>query len=143
MKEEEKSVESPDSGYPIVVYDSYCVLCSSAVRFILKHEKKPEFRFLSLESKKASEILSHIESPGFPDSVLLIEKAKVYVESDAALRISGKLKFPYCILIILKIIPRIFRDPFYRIIARKRYRWFGRKNTCFLPEKKWEYRFLD
>ena len=133
----------PGIDFPLVLYDGYCNLCSGAVQFILKNEKRPDIYFLSLQSPKLKTYVPELNLTQVPDSVLLFENGNLFKESTAALKISGKLKFPYHICKYMIYIPRFLRDPVYRLIANNRYSWFGKKASCFIPAENWKSRFLD
>ena len=134
-----------DSGFPdqIILYDGYCNLCSGSVQFILKHEKNPVYYFLSLQSPIVQKLLPEFEVKNPPESIILIENEKVFMASDAALKISRKLKFPWRIAYYFIYFPRFLRDPIYHFIAKNRYKYFEKKSSCFIPESKWKRRFLD
>ena len=141
--QEEKNKKIPGLDFPLVLYDGYCNLCSRAVKTILKHEKKPIYFFLSLQSPKTSQFAPGHVFPDPPETVVLIENGKIYDKSTAALKISGNLKFPYWLMYYFIFIPRFIRDPMYKLVAKNRYRWFGKRNSCYVPGQKWKHRFLD
>ena len=128
---------------PLILFDGYCNLCSDSVQLILKYEKKPEYFFLSLQSDKAKEILPESDITNPPESVILIEGERVYKSSSAGFRILKKLKFPCNIFYYGIFLPRFLRDPVYELIAKNRYKWFGKKSKCYVPQEKWEHRFVD
>jgi predicted DCC family thiol-disulfide oxidoreductase YuxK len=82
-------------------------------------------------------------SGALPDGVILIEGDKVYFESDAALRCLFYLGGAWRLLSYLRFIPKFIRQFVYRRIARNRYKWFGKYDTCIVPELSWKERFLD
>ena len=136
---------------PIILFDGYCNLCNKSVDFILRHDRKHQFRFASLQSGKAKDLLKEINSEKeiasrhlqLPDSVILIVDGNIYTESTAALQIIGILGFPWNLLYVFTIVPLKWRDGIYRWIARNRYRWFGKKETCRIPNKEEREYFLD
>jgi len=121
-----------------------CNLCSRSVQFILKRDRRGIFRFASLQSPTGQ---SFLQRSGLPTDVLnsfvLLDNNKTYTRSSGALRVVKKLGFPWSILYIFWIIPRPVRDRIYDWVARNRYRWFGKKETCWLPRPEWKERFLD
>jgi predicted DCC family thiol-disulfide oxidoreductase YuxK len=127
--------------YPVIIFDGVCNLCNKTVQTILKHDSKGIFRFTALQNNTAKEILKSFKNEKISDSVLLIENGKLFQQSAAALRIARKLKY-YKLLYFLIVIPAPVRDFFYKLIANNRYRWFGKKDTCMIPEKKWAERFI-
>jgi len=137
----------------VVLFDGVCNFCDASVNFIIEHDREGYFRFAPLQSeagrKLASEHGLSSEIAGEPrddlipiDSVILIEDAKAYTHSSAALRIVRQLGRPWSWLYGLIIVPSPVRDFFYRLFARYRYRMFGRKDECILPSPDVRARFL-
>ena len=129
---------------PLILFDGYCNLCSASVIFILKREREDTFRFASLQSQYAENLLEQLGiSRDVPDSIVLMEGKGIYYQSTAALRIVRKLRGLWPLIYVFMIVPRFIRDPIYNWIARNRYRWFGKKSTCFMPQQDLNYKFLD
>lgn len=129
---------------PVILFDGYCNLCSASVVFILKRERGDSFRFASLQSEYAAKLLSSLNiREKVPDSIVLIENKRYFTRSTAALYILKKLRMPWPLFYILTFIPRFLRDPLYDTIARYRYKWFGKRKKCFMPNKDVRYKFLD
>ena len=129
---------------PIVLFDGVCNLCSGSVQFLLKRDPEARFRFASLQSEVGQTIqVEHGLDPGALSSVLLLENGRLYQESEAALRIARHLPGAWKLLTAFKIVPRPLRDGLYRFIARNRYRWFGKAETCWLPTPELRGRFLE
>jgi len=127
----------------IILFDGVCNLCNSSVNFIIKHDKKKHFLFASLQSDAAKEILLHHSlNKIIFDSIILIEDTIIYEKSTAVLRIAKKLNNGFQLLYIFILIPKILRDKIYDYIAKNRYKWYGKKNTCMLPSKDLKNRFL-
>lgn len=133
-----------DLSKSIIIFDGYCNLCSNSVVFILKNDKKDNFRFTSLQSKY-SQSLTEIEKnkSKIPDSIILLENGNIYTQSSAALRIAKKLRWPFPLAYALIVVPPFIRNAIYRYIARNRYKWFGKRNTCFIPNQNVDYKFLE
>lgn len=127
--------------HPIILFDGVCNLCNSSVQFILRYEKKPEFKFVALQSETGNKIRQQFQEEDISDSVLLIENNKLFQASDAALRIAKKLKY-FWILYYLIYLPNWMRDPFYRFVASNRYHWFGKRDQCMIPDESVKNRFL-
>jgi predicted DCC family thiol-disulfide oxidoreductase YuxK len=128
---------------PIVLFDGVCNLCSTSVQFILQRDPAGRFRFASLQSDLAQRLLTeHGLDPKALDSVVVVDGDRLYRESDAALRIARDLKGAWKALTVFRVIPRPVRDWAYRLIARNRYRWFGKSETCWLPTPELRGRFL-
>ena len=121
------------SNNPIILFDGLCNLCSGTVDFLLKHDRKKQFRFASLQSNAGKLLIQKFQIPTVTDSVILIKSNKIYIESVAIIEISKMLSYPWKLGIILKIFPEKIRDGLYRIISKNRYRWFGKKEICRIP----------
>jgi predicted DCC family thiol-disulfide oxidoreductase YuxK len=128
---------------PILLFDGYCNLCNSAVQFVLKHEKNSNLRFASLQSEIGIQLLKQYAiNPNVIDSLVFIEKGKCYTKSTAALKLSRYLKGIYGLGIIFIIIPSFIRNIVYDFIAKNRYKWFGKIDSCLMPDKDLQKRFL-
>lgn len=136
-------VYNPDR--PVLFFDGICHLCHRAVQVVAHYDKKEIFFFASLQSPAGREAIEHLRRTGgiSPDSLLVYEKGRYYYKSGAIIRIAeilgGKWKIP---ALLLKMLPRFIRDGAYRLIARYRYRIWGRKDSCTLSGKRWEGRVL-
>lgn len=130
-------------SHPVVLFDGVCNLCNEAVQFIVKRDSHARFRFAALQSDAAVGVLRSIgATESLPDSIILIENNCVYTRSTAALRIARLLRFPWPLLYGLVMMPRPLRNWMYDIVARNRYRWFGRQDACMVPRPELESRFL-
>jgi predicted DCC family thiol-disulfide oxidoreductase YuxK len=127
----------------IVVFDGVCNFCSRSVGFILRHDVHRRLRFAALQSEIGRALLEKngIE-PTDAQTFLLVDGDHVYVRSDAALEIARHLG-SWRFLRVFGILPRGLRDWMYSVLARNRYRWFGRRETCFVPTPEQRSRFLD
>jgi predicted DCC family thiol-disulfide oxidoreductase YuxK len=125
----------------IVLFDGVCNLCNASVKFIIRYDCKKKFRFASLQSASAQKLLKAFQTVKISDSVLYIENGILYQESTAALKIARHLCW-FSWFSILLLIPTWFRDPIYRLIARKRYNWFGKLESCMLPDEEDKSLFL-
>lgn len=129
---------------PIFVYDGVCVLCSGFVGFILRHDHQEKFRFASTASETGASILrAEGIDPSAPSSNAVVSNGKVHLRSDAFLEVMRLLGRPWSWLQVLAVIPRPWRDAFYLLVARNRYRIFGRHDSCFVPDASLRSRFLD
>lgn len=129
----------------IILFDGVCNLCNGFVQFVIKRDKKNTFKFASLQSERAKQLLHDYNfSENKLDSIVLIDAVahKAWTESSAALRIARELGGIYGILYAFIILPRFFRDGLYRLVSRNRYRWFGRKKECMLPGPDTKDRFI-
>ncbi len=127
----------------IILFDGECSLCSGSVQFILKRDPKRYFQFASLQSDIGQKLLRQYSLPLNLDSLILIEDGKPFMESTAALKVCCYLKGAWKLLRGLLIIPAPIRDIIYKIIARNRYKWFGKKECSLLPLPEWKDRFLE
>jgi len=123
----------PQNTKTTILFDGFCHLCSRSVRFISKRDKLKVFTFISLQSEEAESIAG---IPSFnaalPETIILLEHGKVYDKSTAALRISRHLSFPWNMLYVFILVPHIIRDSIYMFVSRNRYRWFGKRESCYL-----------
>ncbi len=128
----------------ILLYDGVCNLCNGAVKFVLKHEKKPEIMFASLQSNLGKKILkeNHIDDTKL-ESLVFIADGKAMIKSTAGLHLFKYLKGIYPLMMVFVIVPKFIRDPIYDWIARNRYKWFGSTTDCGVPGKETRDRFLD
>jgi len=128
----------------VVIFDGVCNLCSRAVTFILARERDQALRFASAQSEAGRALLKR---RGFdPESVetfVCIKGETVLVRSDAALEIARHLRPPWSALRLLRVVPQRLRDAVYDLVARNRYRWFGKRDSCLRPAPELEDRFLE
>lgn len=137
-----KAMEEP--SHPILLFDGVCNLCSGSVQFIIKRDPGARFRFASLQSATGERLLAELRIDRMAlDSLIVVEEGRWYKESDAVLRIVRILGGPWKALGIFRLIPRPLRDRLYRLVARNRYRWFGKKEACWLPTPELRKRFLE
>lgn len=128
----------------VVLFDGFCNLCSGSVQFIIKRDPHSKFRFASLQSDFGRQQVARFGfDPAQVDSIVLIEGDRVYRQSDAALRIARQLPGMWPVLYAGIILPRFLRDAIYNWIARNRYRFFGKKDACWIPTPELKSRFLD
>lgn len=128
---------------PVVIFDGVCELCNRSVNFVLRWERRPEIKFTANQNEPGRKLLDEFGvDPDEPGTVFFVENGKLYKESTAALRVSRHLKFPWNLAYGFIIIPPFIRNAVYRLIARNRYRWFGKKDTCRIPTPEEMARFL-
>ncbi|MFT7386539.1 MAG: putative DCC family thiol-disulfide oxidoreductase YuxK [Nonlabens sp.] len=127
----------------IVLFDGVCNLCNAAILFIIKRDKNNRFKFAPLESDTGKELLSmHQIDSSKIDSIVLISGDSAFAKAGAALRISKHLTGLWPLLYSLVIIPRCISDVVYDFIARNRYKWFGKKESCMIPTPELKSKFL-
>ncbi|MBO6661883.1 MAG: DUF393 domain-containing protein [Roseivirga sp.] len=128
----------------ILLFDGVCNLCNSSVNFIIDHDPKGHFKFAALQSEFGQKKLEEL---GFDqeefDSLVLLSGDKVYKKSSAALRIARKLSGLYPLLYVFIIIPPFIRHGVYNIIAKNRYKWWGKRDSCRMPTPELKARFVE
>ena len=137
-------VKVKSHSHPIILFDGVCNLCNSAVNFVIDRDKNSRFKFASLQSDEGISLLKKyglLDESGV-QSIVLLEKGKAYQKSDAALRISKKMDSAWPLFFLFIIIPRFIRDAVYNVIARNRYKWFGKLDSCRIPTPDLSHRFL-
>ncbi len=137
------STTSP-TEHALVLFDGVCNLCNGSVQFIIDRDPRAYFRFAALQSEAAAPALSGCgRDPVILDSIVLVEEGQCFTRSTAALRIARRLSGLWPALYLGIVIPRVLRDVLYDLIARHRYRWFGRTESCRIPTPELRARFLD
>ena len=147
MPAEETLVEVPLEAmleaHALVLFDGVCNMCNSSVNFIIDRDPNAYFKFAALQDEAVKPLLARYNlSLDYADSVVLIEDGVCYRESTAALRVARRLKGGWPLFYGFMIIPRPLRDIVYGWIARNRYRWFGKRDTCRIPTPELRARFL-
>ncbi|SMO48009.1 thiol-disulfide oxidoreductase DCC family protein [Solitalea koreensis] len=128
----------------IVLFDGVCNLCNSTVQFIIKNDPSGKFKFAALQSETGQQFSRRLNLPTDQfGTFILIKNNKPHLRSSGALLVLKELGGIYLLLYIFIIIPRPIRDYFYTIIARNRYKWFGRRNECMVPSPELRSRFLS
>lgn len=132
----------PDEPDGLILFDGVCVFCSRWVQFVLRLDRQRRFRFLPIQSPRGRALAGRFGiDPDAPQTNAVILDGRIRFKSDAALTVLGV--FPGTApLALLKAIPRGLRDPLYDLIARNRYRIFGRTDHCLVPEAADRERFL-
>lgn len=128
---------------PIILFDGVCNLCSGFVQFIIKRDRKKLFRFASLQSDFGQHILKryNLSSTNF-SSFILLENDSLYTQSTGALRVLKRLNGLWPIFYAFIIVPAFIRNGIYNWIARNRYKWFGKQESCWLPTPDLKARFI-
>ena len=126
----------------IVFFDGVCNLCQGSVRYLIKHDKKGVLKFASLQGNYAKDFVNETKIQSM-QSILFFDGKILYKKSTAVLKLSRLLGGWHQLLLLGYILPRFVRDWLYNIVAKNRYRWFGKKDQCMLPSKGFENRFLN
>ncbi len=134
-------MKKPDQ--PIIIFDGVCTLCEYSVQFIVKHDRQARFKFVSAQSDRGKMLQQMYGVDVLQEgTVILLKDDHVYVKSDAAVEIAKDLDGLWRNLHIFGYVPKPVRDFIYSKISRNRYRWFGKRNECLLPENNVKQRFL-
>jgi len=127
----------------VIFFDGFCNLCNGAVQFTIARDAKNQFKFASLQSDYAKEKLSSFQiEPIKNNSFILLENGKVYERSTAALKVARRLNGLWPALYTFIIVPRLIRDAVYNFVAKNRYKWFGKEESCWVPTPQLKSKFL-
>jgi predicted DCC family thiol-disulfide oxidoreductase YuxK len=133
----------PESN-SIILFDGVCNLCSASVQFIIKRDPKKKFQFASLQSEVGQNFLGQFSIDKQQlHSIILIQNDQYFEQSEAALRIAKQLNGAWPLLYAFKILPQFIRDLIYRSVARNRYHFFGKRDSCWIPTPELKSRFID
>lgn len=130
-------------AHPVILFDGVCNLCNGFVQFAIQHDPKARLRFAALQSEAGQRLLTDFGLAGQPlKTVFLIEGKRIYRKSSAGLRALYHFGGAWRLLYVLMLIPSPIRNLVYDWIARNRYRWFGQRETCWMPTPDLQQRFL-
>jgi predicted DCC family thiol-disulfide oxidoreductase YuxK len=131
------------SYHLIILFDGVCNFCNFWVNFLIDRDKKDKFRFTALQSEKGSELLKkyNLSTEDF-DTFVLIDREKYYIKSTAAFMVAKNLPGLWKTLYIFIIVPKPLRDFVYSLIAKNRYKLFGKRETCRIPTPEERNKFL-
>jgi predicted DCC family thiol-disulfide oxidoreductase YuxK len=128
----------------VIFFDGICNLCNASVQFAIERDKKNLFKFTALQGKYAKAVLPKFNFDlNQLNSIILLEDGQLYTKSTAALKIAKKLNGLWPTLYVFILVPKFIRDWFYDIIAKNRYKWWGRQESCWLPTPELKQRFID
>jgi predicted DCC family thiol-disulfide oxidoreductase YuxK len=124
---------NPDTSR-IIVFDGICHVCTGGMRFLARRRIDPPFTLITMQSAEGKALLGQfgIDSED-PATFLVLDRGLALTQSDASIHITGAMGGLWRLVAIARVIPRSWRDWLYRLLARNRYRWFGRRSTCYLP----------
>lgn len=128
----------------IILFDGVCNLCNTSVQFVIQHDKKDHFRFVSIQSDLGAEIIQHIGiDTKNCDSVILYEPGiAYYYKSSAALEIAKDLGGFFNFATLFRVIPTFLRNSIYDYVAKNRYEWYGKNESCIIPTAELKSKFL-
>jgi predicted DCC family thiol-disulfide oxidoreductase YuxK len=134
----------PELPHPhVLLFDGTCNLCNATVAFVLPRDRAARFRFLPIQSGRGQAIYRAAGlNPDHPGSLLLVTDSRMLLRSDAALEVARHLGWPWKLAGALRILPRALRDSAYDLVARNRYRWFGSRDACLVPNPAIQDRFI-
>lgn len=129
----------------IILFDGVCNLCNSSVQFVIRHDKRDIFRFVSLQSELGQKILNHIGISRLQtdSTILYVPEKGHYIKSDVAFKILKDINGIYKLLLIFSILPKKLLDIIYDYVAKNRYKWFGQKESCMIPTPELKSKFLE
>ena len=120
--------------HPLIVFDGQCVMCSANARFVLRHDRHRRFRLTTAQGPLGAALYRHFGLRSDEEGTfLVVEDGLLLTDSDAALAIPAGLGWPWRLAAAARIVPRPLRDSLYRWVARNRFRWFGRREACWVP----------
>ena len=127
----------------ILLFDGVCNLCNATVQFVIKRDRANQFLFGSLQGSAGQEFMKKFGLPTNElNSFILVENGKAYTESTSILRTLKHLGNGWNLLYGFIIVPKFIRDFVYKVIAKNRYKWFGRRDECMVPRPEWTEKFL-
>jgi predicted DCC family thiol-disulfide oxidoreductase YuxK len=128
----------------IILFDGICNFCNYWVNFIIRHDRKKQFQFASLQSEFAKQFIPENKTnTNHFQSVILLEGNTLHTKSTAALHIIKHLDFPWNLATVGILLPKFIRDFLYDVVARRRYQWFGKSDTCSVPAAAVQDRFIS
>lgn len=130
-------------NHSIILFDGVCNLCNSSINFVIKRDKKDRFRFGALQEEPGLSLLKEYGINTLDtDSIILIENNKAYTKSTAALKVAKSLSGGWPLLYVFMIVPRFIRNWVYNYVAKNRYKWYGKKDSCMIPTPELRGKFL-
>lgn len=136
----------PEQNPSILLFDGVCKFCHSSVQFAIKRDHKNRIVYCPLQSEKGQDLLRQygLTDNGLTSMVLLDTKNhRAYRKSSAALHIARQIKFPWPLLYVFIVVPEFIRDAVYDFIGRHRYQWFGKFDSCWIPDDESRKKFID
>lgn len=144
MKAAPATAPSDERERMVVVFDAQCLLCDGWVRFLLRHDRRGALRFASIQGANGRALLARagLQVDGL-QTLLLVDGDRIWQQTAAILRVLHVLGWPWRLAWAAWLVPAPLRDALYRVLARHRYRWFGRSEACLMPPADHARRFLD
>jgi predicted DCC family thiol-disulfide oxidoreductase YuxK len=129
---------------PIIIFDGHCVLCSGWANFVLRHDHLGKYRLLAAQSRLGRALYLHwgLDPVNYQTNILLTDGI-AWLKSEGSIRMLAGLGFPWSVATGCRVLPLKIRDRLYELVARNRFRIFGRRGTCYVPTPEFRDRFLD
>ncbi len=139
-----KNIEDIIQSHDIILFDAVCVICNGWAKFLIKYDKKIQFKLVSAQSELGTALLKHYQmSTEHYTTMVVIKDGKLYTESTALLKVMQHLGFPFSLMNAGYFIPRFIRDFLYRLVALNRYKLFGKTDSCPIPSHENKRHFLE
>ena len=139
-----KNIEDIIRSHDIILFDAVCVICNGWAKFLIKYDKKIQFKLVSAQSELGTALLKHYQmSTEHYTTMVVIKDGKLYTESTALLKVMQHLGFPFSLMNAGYFIPRFIRDFLYRLVALNRYKLFGKTDSCLIPSHENKRHFLE
>ena len=128
---------------PIILFDGVCNYCNALINFVIRQDKRQVFRFATMQSPAGRALLQQYGLPEDLDSFVLVDNGKALLRSTAALEVMAKLPWYWSWMRFFRVVPRPVRDRAYDLVAKNRYKWFGKREACMVPSAEVRARFLS
>ena len=139
-----KNIEDIIQSHDIILFDAVCVICNGWAKFLIKYDKKIQFKLVSAQSELGTALLKHYQMwTEHYTTMVVIKDGKLYTESTALLKVMQHLGFPFSLMNAGYFIPRFIRDFLYRLVALNRYKLFGKTDSCLIPSLENKRHFLE
>lgn len=136
-------IEDLPKDKKIVLFDGVCNYCNDKINYVIKYDSQDIFRFVALQSETGQKIIKHLGIASSVDSIILYEPGYAYfIKSEAVFRIIKHLSSAIKLVLIFNFIPTTIKNIFYDIIAKNRYNWYGKKESCMMPTDDVKRKFI-
>ena len=127
----------------LILFDGICNLCNASIQYVIKHDKKDVFRFTPIQSEVGRKVIKDFQiNTKKTDSIILYSKKRISYKSSAVLKIAMVLGLPISIFGVFWIVPPFIRNWVYDYIAKNRYKWYGKRESCMVPTQETESKFI-
>ena len=136
-------IERISLEHPVMFFDGECIFCTKALQFFIKVDTEELIRYTTLQSEEGQLLMDRLHISEDMDSVLLVDNGQYFTRSDVTFHLMKKMKYPWRALSILIYIPKVIRDFFYGIVAKYRYKIFGKYDQCMIPSAEQKHLFIN